>query len=114
MNTNNSAVIQITRPSRSPDREADERFFHFKNVDQPFENGRVVGNVTCFTRRDKVSGQAYASFAECDERDQFNKRTGRTVARRKWFAAPQKRMFIEDSELSYEGLLNKWTTEYTG
>lgn len=111
----NAVVIQSNKhPTRSTDREADERFFHFKNVDQPFENGRVVGNVTCFTRRDKVTGKAYASFAECDERDQFNKRTGRTVARRKWFSSPEKRMEVDDANLNYEKLFGLWLEEYTG
>ena len=112
-----AAVIVATavpHPTRSPDREADERFFHFKNVDLELDNGRSVGNVTCFVRKDKKDGQYYASFAECDMRDQFNKRTGRTVARRKWFRNPEKRMVISKEGLNYETLRAKWEVEYTG
>ncbi len=109
-----AAVIHTAQPTRSTDREADERFYHFKDVDLELENGRAVGNVTCFVRFDKKDGKYYASFAECDMRDQFNKRTGRTVARRKWFRNPEKRMPISKEGLNYETLRAKWTEEYTG
>jgi hypothetical protein len=119
MNTRNNLlssalVLAASHPTRSPDREADERFFHFKDVDLEMSNGRQVGNVTCFTRRDKVSGQHYASFAECDMRDQFCKRSGRTVARRKWFRSPEKRLLVPEGCLNYESLRKQWTEEYTG
>ena len=72
-------------PTRSPDREADERFYHLRNTSVQLDNGRTIGNVTAFIRRNKNDGQHYVSFAECDARDQFNRKVGRVVARRKWF-----------------------------
>ena len=115
--TSLAAVIEVEKkphPTRSTDREADERFYHFQNVDLELENGRSVGNVTCFVRFDKKLGSHFASFAECDMRDQFNKRTGRVVARRKWFRSPEKRMSIPKEGLNYETLRAKWEQEYMG
>jgi hypothetical protein len=76
-------------PHRSPDREANERFVHLREVDFPSRNGRVIGDVTAFIRTSRphggTPGVEYVSFAECDARDQFCRKTGRVVARRKWF-----------------------------
>ena len=75
-------------PTRSPDREANERFVHLRNLPYPGEGvglkgDRTVTNVTAFVRN--IDGTEYVSFAECDSRDQFCRRTGRVIARRKWF-----------------------------
>lgn len=108
------SAMTAAHPTRSTDREADERFFHFKDVDLELPNGRIIRNVTCFTRKDKTDGKYYASFAECDDRDQFCKRTGRTVARRKWFRSPSKRLVVAPEGLNYETLRVKWEEEYMG
>jgi hypothetical protein len=80
MNTEKKA----NHPHRSPDREANERFVHLRNVDNLTPGRkRVVRNVTAFVRT--INGVDYVSFAECDSRDQFCRKTGRVVARRKWF-----------------------------
>lgn len=68
---------------RSPNREANERFVHLRNVNLVLPNKRTVKHVTAFIRTNE--GADFVSFAENDARDQFCKRTGRTVARRKWF-----------------------------
>jgi hypothetical protein len=72
-----------TYPTRSPDREANERFVHLRNCNNSYPNGRMVDNVTAFIRT--IDGVDYVSFAETDIRDQFCRKTGRVVARRKWF-----------------------------
>jgi hypothetical protein len=80
--------MSTKHPHRST--KVKETYHHARNVsvlvfgDKPGDT-RVVDNATAFIRPDK-SGQLYASFAECDSRDQFNRKVGRTVARRKWFA----------------------------
>lgn len=87
------------RPHRSTNREANERFVHF----QPHSPGhgfginedRNISHVTAFIRT--KDGVDYVSFAECDARDQFNRRRGRTIARRKWFDG--KRVVLQDSQV---------------
>lgn len=98
MSTNNS------HPTRSTDREADERFFHLPGSDIPLgENGRVVNRVTAFSR--VKDGVTYVAFAECDSRDQFCRRTGRNVARRKWFAGKR---YPTSAKPSYDELVRQW------
>lgn len=74
-NTNTSGRIRTSKP---------ERYHHFRDADVEHDNGRVAAHVTAFVREGD-DGQMYASFAECDSRDQFNRKRGRTIARRKWF-----------------------------
>ena len=70
-----------------------ERFYHFRPVASaeilPF--GLVVypnePSGTVFMR--KQGDYWYASVALCDPRDQFCRRTGRLVARRKFFQKPK-------------------------
>lgn len=114
MNTATVMIGQAAHPTRSTDREADERYYHFKDVDLEMDNGRIVRNVTAFIRKDKTDSAYYASFAECDDRDQFCRRVGRTVARRKWFRSPEKRLQINPLGLNYETIRAKWEAEYTG
>jgi hypothetical protein len=76
------------RPHRSTNREANERFVHL-NITYPGHDfgtkmDRKISHVTAFVRT--KDGVEYVSFAECDARDQFSRRVGRNVARRKWFA----------------------------
>jgi hypothetical protein len=93
---------------RSPNREANERFVHLRKVDRLYTNGRRVNNVTAFIRT--IDGEDFASFAENDERDQFCKRTGRNVARRKWFQG--KRTLLQpavlDGDSLYERAIDTW------
>lgn len=74
----------MNHPTRSTKREANERFVHLRSVNLGTANGRTISNITAFVRT--ADGVEYVSFAECDSRDQFDRRAGRTVARRKWFA----------------------------
>lgn len=65
----------------------EEHFFHKRGVLFVQRSDRIykpVQALTCFVR--PIDGVYYASYAECDVRDQFNRSRGRTVARRKWFA----------------------------
>lgn len=71
-------------PHRSPDKDADEQFYHLRDVNQTYTNGRTVAHATAFVRKG-ADGLYAVAIAECDERDQFDRRRGRTVARRKWF-----------------------------
>lgn len=96
-------------PTRSTNRERDERFFHLRNVNVHYDDGRCVRDVTAFTRRAE-DGTTYVSFAECDERDQFNRKRGRTVARRKWFSGKRYAMPIVGEKPSYDLVLNAYTT----
>jgi hypothetical protein len=100
-------------PTRSNKKEADERYFHLV----PREEGsvwnieaegriRVVKNVTAFVRKDLSNGKYYVAYAECDERDEFNRAVGRNVARRKWFA--KKRTALDAAGVNYETLLAKF------
>jgi hypothetical protein len=81
---------KVVHPTRSPDREANERFVHLRNKFIETGSGRHVRNVTAFVRT--IDGVEYVSFAECDERDQFCRRTGRVIARRKWFQGKRTRL----------------------
>lgn len=89
-------------PTRSPNREANERFVHLRNCNNDYPNGRMVNNVTAFIRT--KDGVDYVSFAECDSRDQFCRQRGRVVARRKWFR--DKRV-----PLTTEGIVNNMVNE---
>jgi hypothetical protein len=102
----NAVLKKVTHPTRSTNRDADERFFHFRNVNMAYENGRTVRDVTAFIRR-LPDGTYAAAYAECDERDAFCRTRGRTVARRKWFAGKRTATFAERP--SYEELLRTWT-----
>lgn len=87
---------------------ADERYYHFRFENQP-QTGvakkiRSLSAVTAFARQDK-EGNWFVSYAECDSRDQFCRRTGRNVARRKWFAG--KRSSI--SEPSFDNCLGSYS-----
>jgi hypothetical protein len=103
-------TVTVNRPTRSTNRDRDERFFHIKprNEGEVWvlnDGQRTISRITAFTRKDK-DGKVYASYAECDERDQFCKRVGRTVARRKWFAG--KRIELDPAGVNYETLLAKF------
>jgi hypothetical protein len=96
MNTEKKA----NHPHRSPDREANERFVHLRDNKQnregmEYKRGRHVSDVTAFIRT--ANGVDYVSFAECDSRDQFCRKTGRVVARRKWFN--EKRVPLREIEV---------------
>lgn len=61
-----------------------ESYHHLKNVEIEYDNGRVATHVTAIMREGD-DGKMYAAFSECSSRDQFCYRTGRSIARRKWF-----------------------------
>lgn len=91
---------------KSPVREAHERVLHLRDVNMQYDNGRTVKNVTAFVRR--IDGVDYVSFAENDERDQFSRRVGRTVARRKWFQnkrVPLKKITLADGQATKDARL---------
>lgn len=92
---------KVGHPTRSTNREADERFFHINTGELPVGRGRTVQRITAFTRT--TPGGTFVSFAECDSRDQFCKKVGRNVARRKWFAG--KRYPIRNKP-SYEAVVD--------
>lgn len=95
----------MNHPTRSTNREADERFFHLNvgDVEANGDTGRVVSRVTAFSR--VKDGVTYVSFAECDVRDQFDRRVGRNVARRKWFAGKR---YKTSTKPGYEELARQW------
>lgn len=82
MNTNKKEA-KVSHPHRST--TTPEFFFHLRGVKIPRSRGRFVSDVTAFARPGHLPGTMVVTFAECDSRDQFNRRAGRTVARRKWF-----------------------------
>lgn len=100
-----TAKMNTTHSHRSTKPGTDEMFFHLRNVDVEYPNGRFVEDVTAFIRRDK-DGQSYVSFAERDIRDQFCRSRGRTVSRRKWFQ--NKRVKLDDRGRNYETVLAKY------
>lgn len=102
----NAVLKTAPHPTRSTNRDADERFFHFRNVNVVYDNGREVRDVTAFIRR-LPDGTYAAAFAECDVRDAFCRTRGRTVARRKWFAGKRDHTFADRP--TYEQLLAAWT-----
>lgn len=71
-----------------------EFFFHMRDARIPRRNGRTVSDVTAFVRRGP-DGQLYATFAECDSRDQFDREVGRRTARRKWFTSESTPMIVK-------------------
>jgi hypothetical protein len=75
----------------------EERYYHIGN------------DGTVFFRRES-DGKWYASIALCDARDQFVRRVGRCVARRKYFAQPHKRFAV--NEVSYEVADKLWCESY--
>ena len=86
--------------------KADERYYHHKYQVQPVtgvKDKRSLSAVTAFARQDK-DGIWYVAHAECDSRDQFCRRVGRNVARRKWFNG--KRVPLE--EINYESALAEY------
>ena len=85
--------------------KADERYYHHKYQTKPTvgQRDRQLSAVTAFARQDK-DGTWYVAYAECDSRDQFCRRVGRNVARRKWFAG--KRTPLE--EINYESALAEY------
>lgn len=86
-------------PTRSTDRDANERFVHLRPMNPGHGFGtnmdRDISHVTAFIRND--NGVDYVSFAECDARDQFTRKRGRTIARRKWFSG--KKYLLIDSPI---------------
>lgn len=74
----------------------DERFYHVKVVQIGYD---VSGDkrATVFFRKES-DGTINASVALCHEKDQFSRRLGRAVSRRKYFQG--KRHKVE--EMSYE------------
>lgn len=74
----------LNQPRRSTTHR--ERFYHF-DVTSP-ENGSLahVSNITVFIREDSPNSNFWnASVAACHSLDQFSRKRGRTVARRKYF-----------------------------
>lgn len=94
------------KPNPHRSTEVEEHFFHRRGLmlvsDKKQYEGRRVEAVTAFVR--PVDGVYYASYAECDSRDQFNRRRGRTVARRKWFAGKRE----EVASPTFEAAFRTW------
>lgn len=72
-------MTQKERPHKSLTHE--EMFFH---VQEPMGNWWYKGATVFF--RKEADGYWYASAAYCSAKDQFNRRVGRSQARRRYFA----------------------------
>lgn len=77
-------MTKQTKPTERRRTTKPERYHHLRDIELQYQNGREVAHVTAFIREDN-EGKLCASFAECDARDQFDRKRGRVVARRKWF-----------------------------
>lgn len=75
-----------------------ERFYHV-NIDVGAGNMRLLESkrATVFFREES-DGTINASIALCHDSDQFNRRVGRSVSRRKYFQGKRRKV----EEMSYE------------
>lgn len=82
-----------------------EQYFHYRvERDKEAEEAgseaeytprqRFIVAATAFARIDKDNNW-YVAIAECDHRDQFDRRVGRNIARRKWFNGKRELVGIE-------------------
>ena len=85
--TNETFIRPVNNGAPFKSTTHEERYYHIDNEG------------TVFFRKEN-DGKWYASIALCDARDQFVRRIGRCVARRKYFAQPHKRFSVD--EVSYE------------
>ena len=86
------ALLEPEAERKHKSTETQERFYHFKPALDPLlslDGERLFEDPagTVFMR--KHGDYWYASVALCDPRDQFCRRTGRLVARRKFFQKPK-------------------------
>lgn len=76
----------------------DERFYH---VNATLGSGQMhllaPKRATVFFRKEN-DGTVHASLALCHDNDQFNRRVGRSVSRRKYFQGKRRKV----EEMSYE------------
>lgn len=89
-----------------------ERFYHFIA-----ERGHLIGNqnvvkpgkaITVFVRQEDDPQQWFATAASCHPNDNFCRKTGRTIARRKYFL--QKNIyFIGATAPTYEDIARTFT-----
>jgi hypothetical protein len=66
--------------------------------------GKPVKAITAFMRRASAGEDWMATFAFCSKEDQFSRRTGRLVARRRFFTHPRERITIPDTKNRYEAV----------
>lgn len=91
MNHTAQKELKKAIPHRST--TVEERFYH-QRFNTPRVSGdgkREISHVTAFARPDKEGNWA-VSYAECDHRDQFSRRQGRSIARRKYFQGKKFRL----------------------
>lgn len=72
----------------------DERFYH---VNATLGGVSIEKRATVFFRKED-DGTVHASLALCHDNDQFNRRVGRSVSRRKYFQGKRRKV----EEMSYE------------
>jgi hypothetical protein len=80
----------------------EERFYHFQGNK---DTGQKFKAMTVFARKETIMDEPvwYMSVAFCVAGDQFEKRIGRQIARRKYFMGPQHR-YVLGSEITFEGV----------
>lgn len=106
-----NAMLKPQLHNQTPHRSTTtfERYYHMRDLDVTYDNrDRVVTDATFFVRQDK-DGKYYLSVAECDSRDQFCRKRGRTIARRKWFQG--RRIPIAEEGINFETILYKYMHE---
>ncbi len=77
----------------------EEKFFHFQTPDS-----KILKAITVFARKED-DGRWYAAGAFCVKGDEFNRKIGRTVARRRYFSYPDDRLHLpmsSDDSFHYE------------
>lgn len=64
----------------------EEKFFHFQTPDSPYFRA-----ITVFARKES-DGAWYSTPGMCSWDDEFTRKLGRTVSRRRYFQRPEKRV----------------------
>lgn len=82
----------MSHPHKSTTHE--EKYFHIRDRDDGGSDGTV------FFR--KEGEQWYGSAALCHEKDNFCRRTGRSIARRKYFQGKKFEVEVPDTDTAYE------------
>ena len=79
----------------------EEKFFHFQTPESPY-----LKAITVFARKES-DGLWYSTPAFCVRGDEFNRKLGRTISRRRYFndvTYRAKLTLVPDQEIDYEGL----------
>lgn len=88
--------VKKTHPYKSTTHE--ERFMHFKLGEHGLlPEHPLASHVTVFLRRED-GGSWYLSFALCSKKDQFSRRIGRQVARRRYFGWTNPKFYLTSAE----------------